>query len=111
MAEQANVYVKNNSTDNIYVVRKLQDGTSDLEITIANGSVEMVPMTGPDLWLIINAPGGSTAGYRVIVRSGIIDLAVSSSQDRWRLKIIPNDIPPEVPTTVNVDVGEDEPEP
>jgi hypothetical protein len=111
MAEQADVYVKNNLADSINVIRKLQDGTSDLDIPIANGAVKKVLLAGPEVWLIIKAPGGSTQGYRVVVRSGIIDLAVSSSTDRWRMRIIPNDLPPEVPTTVNVDVGEDEPEP
>ena len=42
MAEQADVYIKNNLEDSINVIRKLPDGSSDLNITIAAGNEEQI---------------------------------------------------------------------
>lgn len=111
MAEQADVYVKNNFSGDITVTRKLPDGGSDLEVTIAHGNEEQIYLAGTDVSLIIQAPVGvDTKDHPLGVKSGL-DLAVSHSRtdSNWRIRIEPNDLPPEVPTTVNVEAGADPP--
>jgi hypothetical protein len=111
MAEQADVYVKNNLVGDITVARKLPDGSSDLNITVTNGNTEQVYLAGTNISLVIHAPEGvDTKEYSLGVRSGL-DLAVTHSRtgSNWAIKIIPNDLPPEVPTTVNVNIGENPP--
>ncbi len=113
MADKADVYVKNALADDVHVIRKLPDGSSDLDITIANGNEEMVHLPGLEVSLLINAPEGlDTKDCPFKVKSGV-DLAVSCSRtdSNWAIKIVPNELPPDVPTTVNVNLGEDEPEP
>jgi len=111
MAEQADVYVKNKFSGDITVIRKLPDGSSDLNITITYGNTEQVYLAGTDVSLVIQAPEGvDTKDYPLVVRTGL-DLAVSHSRtdSNWRIRIEPNDLPPEVPTTVNVEAGADPP--
>lgn len=111
MAEQADVYIKNNLEDSLSVIRKLPDGSSDLNITIAAGNEEQIYLAGTDVSLIVGAPEGvDTKDHPFVVKSGL-DLAVSHSRtdSNWTIKIIPNDLPPEVPTTVNITVGGTEP--
>ena len=111
MAEQTDVYVKNNLNGDISVFRMLPDGNSDLSITITNGDSEQVYLAGTDVSLVIHAPEGvDIKDYPLGVRTGL-DLAVSHSRtdSRWTIQIVPNDLPPEVPTTVNVNVGENPP--
>jgi hypothetical protein len=115
MANRADVYVRNGLPDNvnINVIRKLPDGNNDLETTIANGNEEMVHLPGPEVSLVISAPEGTEIkDYPIKVKSDV-DLAVSYSRtdSNWAIKIVPNELPPDVPTTVNVNLGEDEPEP
>ncbi|HLP44425.1 MAG TPA: hypothetical protein VK186_28285 [Candidatus Deferrimicrobium sp.] len=112
MAEQANVFVKNLFTDAITVFRKLPDGNNDLEKRIPHGNEEEIILPGPTVAMIIHAPNGvDTQNSPIVVRSSIIDLAVKCSRTdgNWTIKIIPNDLPPEVPTTVNITVGADGP--
>jgi hypothetical protein len=112
MADRADVYIKNVLVDDINVIRKLPDGSSDLEITIATGNEEMVHLPGPEVSLAINAPEGvDTKDCPFIVKSGV-DLAVSCSRtdSNWGMNIVPNELPPEVPLTVNITVGTDAPE-
>jgi len=117
MADRADVYVRNGLTGSIqgdiHVTRKLPDGSSDLDITIANGNEEMIHLPGPEVSLVIDAPEGvDSKDCPFKVKSGV-DLAVSCSRtdSNWAIKIVPNELPPDVPTTVNVNLGEDEPEP
>jgi len=111
MANRADVYVKNVLTDNINVIRKLPDGTIDLNTSIANGDEEGVHLAGPEVSLIINAPEGKDIKDCHVKVKSDVDLAVSHSRtdSNWAIKIVPNDLPPDVPTTVNVDVGESGP--
>lgn len=110
MAEQADVYVENKFQGSIVVTRKRPDGSS-VDATISNEVNEnekKFPLLVPEESLIINAPEGfDTEDYPIVVRSGIIDLKVTTSRTNWTIKIVPNDLPPEVPTTANVNVGED----
>ena len=107
MADQADVYVNNQFTDAVHVVRYLPRGGSDLEVTILSGNEEKILLPGTDVYLVINAPGGvDIKNHKIIVTTGL-DLAVSCSRtnSNWTIQIIPNSLPPEVPTTVNVEIG------
>ena len=116
MAEQADVYVTNwlDTHGDINVSRKLADGTTDINITVAYGEKsEKIYLGGTDVSVIITPPSGvETKDHPLRVKSDI-DLAVSHSitGSNWTIQIATNDGPPEVPTTVNVNVGDDEPEP
>ena len=105
MAEQADVYVENTFDSDIVVTRILDASSEDT--TIVSGEEEKFPLLVSEESLIINAPDGKdTENLHIIVRSSIIDLKVRHSTTRWTLRIIANDLPPEVPTTVNVSVGD-----
>jgi hypothetical protein len=99
MADRADVYVRNGLTGSIqgdiHVTRKLPDGSSDFDTAIAYGNEEQISKDCP---------------FKV---KSDVDLAVSCSRtdSNWAIKIVPNELPPDVPTTVNVNLGEDEPEP
>lgn len=107
MADRADAYVKNGLTDNINVIRKLPDGSNDFEVTVKSAAEEMVPLLSPEVSLVINAPTGiDIKGYPVKIKSDV-DLAVTCSRthSNWAIKIIPNDLPPDSPTTLNVEVS------
>ncbi len=117
MAEQADFWVRNVLREgdvggNINVIRKLPDGTIDLDTSIAKGEEEQIPILDPEVSLIINPPLGiaDTKDCYVLVKSDI-DLAVSCSRtgSNWTINIANNNLPPFSPTTVNVDVGEGRP--
>jgi hypothetical protein len=115
MAEQADIYVKNEFASDIVVTRILPDEISS-DTTIPSGDEdrfyltshceEKFPLVVSEELLIINAPDGvDTEDCYIIVRSSIIDLAISFSSTNWTIRIVPNELPPEVPTSVNVTVG------
>jgi len=111
MAEQADFYVKNKFSGAIDVTRNLPGGGSDLKITIAPGNEEKIYLVGTDSSLTIKAPGGiDTKGHPIDVKSDL-DLAVSFSRttNSWKINIVPNNIVPDLPTTVNISVGGDLP--
>ena len=108
MAEQADVFVTNSFESDIVVTRILPDESSE-NTTIADGNEEKFSLMVPEESLIINAPDGKDERLYIVVRSSIIDLQVRHSSTNWTTRIIPNDLPPEVPTTVNVNVGQDPP--
>ncbi|NIM15634.1 MAG: hypothetical protein GTO45_11305 [Candidatus Aminicenantes bacterium] len=112
MADRADLYIHNRSMDDINVIRKLPDGSSDLDITIARGNSEFFHLPGPEVSLNINAPYGvDIRDYSIKVRADVDVMTMSSrTESRWTINIVPNDLPPETPLTVNVSVGEDEPE-
>lgn len=107
MANKADAYVRNVLTDNINVLRKLPDGTIDLNVSVAPGIDEMINLPSPEVSLIVNAPIGMDIKYcRMNVISDVdLALACSRTDSNWAINIIPNDLPPDIPTTLNVEVG------
>lgn len=110
MANRADVYVKNVLRENmdIHVIRRLEDGTNDLETAIATENEEMIHLPTPDVSLVINAPLGADTKDCPIYMKSDVDLSVSCSRtdSNWTIKIVPNNLPPEAPTSVTVDIGE-----
>jgi hypothetical protein len=112
MADQADFYVKNKSAGAaITVSRKLPDGSTDLTTTIPVGSSEKIYLGGTDFSLIINGPTGKDTKSLYLGLKSDVDLDVSCcrTDSIWTIKIKPNSLPPEAPTTVNVTVGTNEP--
>lgn len=117
MAETANVYVRNKLTGDIHTFRKLPDGRSDLDTVVGKRigdtiQKERISLPGPEVSLEINAPKGmETKGCYFKVTSGIdLDVSYSRTHSKWTMKIAANDLEPETPLDVNVEVGEDEPD-
>ncbi|MCP5104346.1 MAG: hypothetical protein GY950_13240 [bacterium] len=108
MADRADVNVKNVLADDINVIRKLPDGSSDINAVIANGNEEQIHLPGPEVSLQINAPVGMDTNTCPLKVISDVDLAVSHSRTSalWTMRIESNELPPETPTTVNVTVGE-----
>lgn len=109
MADRADVSVKNVLADEINVIRQLPDGSSDVNIVIAGGNEEQVHLPGPEVSLVIKAPiGMDIKGCPVKVKSDVdLDVSCSRTNASWSIKIVPNELPPDAPTTVNVNIGED----
>jgi len=110
MAEQANVYVKNNLADDINAIRYCRPGgNSDLDISIASEDEEMIYLVRTQTYLVLKAPNGvdtESCPFRV---SNEDLLSWSTTDDHWTVEIKPNNLPPDTPTDVNVYVGEDPP--
>lgn len=114
MADQANVYVKNNSTltGDITALRILPDGSQGGSTTIGFGVKEKITLLGLDEKILINATsGGDLTTCYVAVRSDVdVQVKHSAEAPNWTIQIVPNTAPPNTPTTTNVSVGDDEPE-
>lgn len=109
MAEQADVYVKNHMSDPIGVVRYcLPGGDSDLDISIGGGNEEMIYLVRSQTYMTIKLPQGVyTADCSFSVSNEEL-LSWSTMDDHWTVEIKPNDLGSNVPTDVNVYVGEEE---
>jgi len=112
MADQAYVYVKNNLTGGIDASRMLPDGSVASTTTIGSGNREKITLLGPEEWVVVTAPDGVDSKTCVAsVKSDVdLDTLHSRTDSNWTLKIVPNELPPDAPTNVNITLGEDEPE-
>lgn len=113
MSEKADFFVNNQLKKDIQVFRKLADGSRDLDTLISNGNKERIPLPDTEVSLVINAPEGNGTDAKachLTIRSDV-DLNVSYSRrhSNWTIKILPNDLRSEAPTTVNVNIGEEGP--
>ena len=111
MADQADVYIRNEFAYDVSVIRRLESGSCDLELTISRGDEERILLPGTDISLVINAPSGIDIKYGYFRARTDLDLVVSFSRtdSNWEVKLKPNILPPEVPTTVNITLGGDAP--
>lgn len=106
MADQANVYVKNHLAGNIQAARYCLPGDNkDLEETISNGNQEMFHLTIDQTYLIITPPNGMNAADRFSVSNEEL-LSWEVIDNTWKVEIIPNNLDPNAPLDVNVEVGE-----
>jgi hypothetical protein len=114
MANQADVNVKNVFNDNvtINVKRVLQGGTCDLEVNIAKGEAQEINLPSPEVKLEVTVPGEVEFRNCLLKIKTDVDLETiySRTEGKWTTRIIPNDLPPDTPTTVNYTVGQDEPD-
>lgn len=107
MANQADVYIKNELLEKIHFSRKLPDGSSDLDDVIAAGEVERIYLPGPDVSLVIDAPRSMDIKTCPIKAKSDVDLHIlcSRTYSNWTIKIIPNGLPPHTPTSVHITIG------
>lgn len=108
---EVDVYVSNNLTDTIGAVRYCLPGeNSDLEVSIVSGNEEMIHLVKEETYLAIEPPnGGSPAGYPFSVSNEEL-LVWTAMNDHWKVEIKPNTLPPDTPTSANVEVGAVEPD-
>ena len=110
MADQANVYVKNNSTHPIEAVRYcLPGGDSDLDVSIASDNEEMVYLVKSQTYMTIKLPNGEYTSNHTFRVSNEELLSWSTMGDRWTVEIKSNELGADLPTDVNVYVGEEGP--
>lgn len=109
MAIQADVVVKNIFAGTNGV--KVFSFNNPEPTIITDGSSDRFPLHGPEVDLVVQAPEGKDTKFCLLKVQSDIDLAVTASRTKsnWTLKIISNESDPEVPTTVNVTVGDEEP--
>lgn len=114
MAEQAYVYIKNKLTaaGSIHVFHKLPDGSEASNCLIDNASQERIILIGTEEWIEINAPEGmdSTKCWAAVKSDADASISYSWESPNWTIRIVPNTASPNTPTTMNVTVGDDEPE-
>jgi sarcosine oxidase gamma subunit len=112
MADQAYVYVRNNFTGSIDATRMLPNGSPASTTTISSTNREKITLLGPDEWVVVTAPAGvDTKNCVASVKSDVdLDTLHSRTDSTWTIKIVPNELPPDTPTDVNITLGEDEPE-
>jgi hypothetical protein len=110
MADQANVYVKNKLTDPIGAIRYcLPGGGDDLDISIASENEEMIFLVRSQTYLVIKLPAGVYTTDCPFWVSNEELLSWSTMDDRWTVEIKSNELGANVPTDVNVYVGEEGP--
>jgi hypothetical protein len=113
MINNAIVTVQNQSKDKtLRVVRKPKaNSDADLDKTLAVNGRESIDLLSTDVELVIHSPGGlDLKKCWIKVYTGVdLDLRHSRTDSAWIFKIIPNDLDPDVPTTVNISVGSIEP--
>jgi len=110
MAEQADVYVKNNLGQSIGAARYLPGGSSDLELSISSETQEKIFLPEPGVSVVISPPNGdgtSSYPFEVEADEGLVEWTTAS--DHWTVQLRENSLPPDTPTTVNVTVGSDGP--
>ena len=106
MADQADVYVKNKLTEAVGAVRYcLPGGNSDLDISIGGGNEEMIYLVRSQTYMTIKLPGGVYTADCPFSVSNEELLSWETMDDCWTVEIKPNNLPPDTPTTVNIDLG------
>lgn len=113
MVEQANVCVKNFLLGKeIQVVRKLADGSQDLNKTIAYGNEDTTLLPEPGVFLLISPVGGVDTGtcpFNVRFNDHLV--SYEALDGHWKVQLTANEDEPEVPTDVNIEIGEEPPNP
>ena len=111
MADEADVYVNNNLTNTIGAVRYCLPGEeSDLDVSITSGNEEMIHLVKAETYLVIAPPSGQNPGGCPFSVSNEELLAWTAMTDHWKVEIKPNTLPPDTPTSANVEVGAVEPD-
>ena len=114
MINQADVNVKNAFTNDVTInlKRLLKDETVDLQDTIPQGELKNVNLADTDVRLELTLPEEIDLRDCLLKIKTDVDINTicSRTNHSWTIRIIPNDLPPDTPTTVNVTVGQDEPD-
>ncbi len=109
MANRAEVLVKNLfSGESVRVLRKPAPETVDFDEPVDGGGEQQVSLLSPDVSLVIEAPPGKDLKLCQFKVDAAVDLEVikSRTDSLWSVKIVPNELDPETPTTVNISIGD-----
>lgn len=107
MADQCDVYVKNNLSETIAATRYCLPGeNSDLDISIAVGEEEKIYIARTQSYLTITLPNGTNTANCPFSVSNEDLLSWTAADDHWTVEIKPNNVPPDTPTTVNIELGD-----
>lgn len=113
MANKADVLVRNLLPHEINVARNLPKNRRDLETTIAKGNKDKFHLPSLKESLTINVPKDkekNTKDYPIKVKSDVdVTVTYSRTDSHWKIRIESNQLSPDTPTTVTVDVGEEGP--
>lgn len=111
MANRADFYVRNNlMTADLNVCCKHQDGSESNNMTVLNKAEERIHLPSPEVSMVLASPPGlEMKTCPILVKSDVdLEILYSRTDSNWTIKIIPNELPPDVPTDVNVTLGEEE---
>ncbi len=103
MADRADVFVRNmiGEDKDVVVTHTDQGGPSDTTIEYRDEKGFQNVM--PEHSLTVKIPDGmDMSEHPLKVVTSITDMRISCSQNKWEINIFPNDLPPDVPTTVNI---------
>lgn len=107
MADQCDVYVNNNLSETIGVTRYCLPGdNSDLDLSIAGGEEDNVLLVRTQSYLRITLPNGTSSANCPFSVSNEDLLSWTTGDDHWTVEIKPNSVPPDTPTTVNIELGD-----
>lgn len=108
MADQANVYVKNSLSGSIDMCREQPDGSQDT-YTLAAGGQEMIFLASSQVKLFIDAPNEGDMGIPIGFKSsGGVFWSCSTANRRWTIRPEATTTNPDTPTTVNVNIGDED---
>ncbi len=112
MANRAEVYVRNMFKKEVKVARALPGGKSDLELHVVRAKKERIPLLSPEAALVIHAPRGlDTMNAYIKVKTQLdVNVSCSRTHHHWTIRIQPNQVPPDTPLDLNVEIGDDEPD-
>ena len=113
MAEQVNVCVLNNSNKDIEAVRELEDGTRDLNMTIAPQEEDTILLPEPGSILIIGTPNGidtQNCPFNIVLNEEVVYWEAMDDY-HWKVQIADNTSSPGVPTDVKVEISGPPPAP
>jgi hypothetical protein len=106
MADQCDVYVRNNLSETIGATRFCLPGdNNDLDLSITAGNEDKIYLAITQSYLTINLPAGMNTAKCPFSVSNEDLLSWTTMDDRWKVEIKPNNVPPDTPTTVNIDLG------
>jgi hypothetical protein len=112
MANRADVLVKNKVQGKDVKVERILPDNLDYETILTSNGQEEINMEDTNVELVINAPGGIDPKLFGVSLDSAVDMEMrySRTDGNWTFKIVPNQLDPEVPTTVNIEIGDLQPE-
>lgn len=112
MVNNAVVQLKNNFPgESIHVLRKPGEEVIDLDLMLTPQGTETIDLQSLDVLLEVHGPEGlDLKEYQFTIGSSVdLDISYSREHSRLTFKIAPNDVDPDIPTTVNISIGDARP--
>lgn len=112
MISNADIYIKNNFCKAITVSRERNGHQMGMTLTLNSGDYKRIPLLEPKSFLTINAPEGIDARSCYVKISSDVDIQLKylRTKSKWTVRILTNELPPDVGPSVHIEIGEDGPE-